>query len=224
MVLLKPLKTVYEAPLVLRRLFWADLLCWMALMAHSMFCTDYVATVVYGGSAYAERGSMDDVRFDEGVRMGSLGLLLHSTTGKIKSGFVDSDFTSFFSLFLHSLYILQLRTGQHGKLGGTEDNLYFRPDHVWNLDAVHGDLPFSGGLKRLRRFQRTRICRCHHDTVHPDHQVSRPTGSVLQRHPRGGPRDGRRRQCHRGGRRHGHLGLDVLLVPDHPVCLHGKDC
>ena len=53
-------------------------------MAHSMFCTDYVATVVYGGSAYAERGSIEDIRFDEGVRMGSMGLLLHSMTGKYK--------------------------------------------------------------------------------------------------------------------------------------------
>ena len=82
LMMLKPIKTIYEAPLVLRRLFWADLLCWMAIMAHSMFCTDYVATVVYGGSAFAERGSIEDLRFDEGVRMGSMGLLLHSMTCK----------------------------------------------------------------------------------------------------------------------------------------------
>ena len=56
-------------------------------MAHSMFCTDFVATVVYGGSAYAERGSVEDNRFDEGVRMGSMGLLLHSMTGKSYSPF-----------------------------------------------------------------------------------------------------------------------------------------
>ena len=84
LAILKPVRTIYEAPLVLQRLFWADLLCWMAIMAHSMFCTDYVATVVYGGSAYAERGSIEDIRFDEGVRMGSMGLLLHSMTGKYK--------------------------------------------------------------------------------------------------------------------------------------------
>ena len=59
-------------------------------MAHSMFCTDYVATVVYGGSAYAEQGSIDDLKFDEGVRMGSLGLLLHSMTGKLLAFFVKS--------------------------------------------------------------------------------------------------------------------------------------
>ena len=46
LAIVKPLRTIYEAPMVLQRLFWADLLCWMALMAHSMFCTDYVATVV----------------------------------------------------------------------------------------------------------------------------------------------------------------------------------
>merc|ERR1719361_1957669 len=63
--------------------------CWTALMAHSMFCTDYVATVVYGGSAYAERGSIEDIRFDEGVRMGSVGLLLHSTTACLFSSFVQ---------------------------------------------------------------------------------------------------------------------------------------
>ena len=82
LAIIKPLRNVYEAPMVLQRLFWADFFCWTALMAHSMFCTDYVATVVYGGSAYAERGSIEDIRFDEGVRMGSVGLLLHSTTGK----------------------------------------------------------------------------------------------------------------------------------------------
>ena len=59
-------------------------------MAHSMFCTDFVATVVYGGSAYAERGSVEDNRFDEGVRMGSMGLLLHSMTGKSYSLFQPS--------------------------------------------------------------------------------------------------------------------------------------
>ena len=83
LAIIKPLRNVYEAPMVLQRLFWADFFCWTALMAHSMFCTDYVATVVYGGSAYAERGSIEDIRFDEGVRMGSVGLLLHSTTGKL---------------------------------------------------------------------------------------------------------------------------------------------
>ena len=112
--ILRPLKTVYEAPMVLKRLFWADLLCWMAIMAHSMFCTDYVATVVYGGSAYAERGSIDDLKFDEGVRMGSLGLLLHSITACLFSSFVQDSIANLIGLkntYIFGLAIFGLSMG-----------------------------------------------------------------------------------------------------------------
>ena len=40
-----------------------------------------MATVVFGGKADAVPGSVEDLRFDEGVRMGSWGMLLHSITG-----------------------------------------------------------------------------------------------------------------------------------------------
>ena len=70
------------APKILQRLFVADLLSWMAVMAHVMFCTDFVATVVYRGKADAAKGTEEQIDFDEGVRMGSLGLLLHSVTGE----------------------------------------------------------------------------------------------------------------------------------------------
>ena len=46
------------------------------------FSTNYVATVVFGGRADAVPGSFENLRFDEGVRMGSWGLLLHSITGE----------------------------------------------------------------------------------------------------------------------------------------------
>ena len=52
-------------------------------MAHGMFYTDFVATAVYGGQPDAPPGSDYDLLFDEGVRMGSWGLLLHSITGII---------------------------------------------------------------------------------------------------------------------------------------------
>ena len=114
LAILRPLRTVYEAPMVLKRLFWADLLCWMAIMAHSMFCTDFVATVVYGGSAYAERGSIDDLRFDEGVRMGSLGLLLHSVTACLFSSFVQDSIANLIGLkntYIFGLAIFGLSMG-----------------------------------------------------------------------------------------------------------------
>ena len=65
----------------MQRLFWADLFCWMGLMGQMMYCSDYVATVVYGGSPDAETGSIQDNLFDEGVRMGSFGMLFHSIVG-----------------------------------------------------------------------------------------------------------------------------------------------
>ncbi len=72
---------ILSAPSVLRKLFVADLLSWMAVMAHAMYCTDYVATVVYSGRPNSVPGSQDELSFDEGVRMGALGLLLHSVIG-----------------------------------------------------------------------------------------------------------------------------------------------
>ena len=50
-------------------------------MAQLMFYTDFVATAVYGGQPDAPTSSMYNLLFDEGVRMGSWGLLLHSITG-----------------------------------------------------------------------------------------------------------------------------------------------
>ena len=43
--------------------------------------------MVFGGKADAVPGSVEDLRFDEGVRMGSWGLLLHSITGEALSLF-----------------------------------------------------------------------------------------------------------------------------------------
>ena len=42
---------------------------------------EFAAVVVYGGRPDAPTGSLSDSLFDEGVRMGSWGLLLHSITG-----------------------------------------------------------------------------------------------------------------------------------------------
>ena len=41
-----------------------------------------MAQAVYGGQPDAPPGSVYDILFDEGVRMGSWGLLLHSITGR----------------------------------------------------------------------------------------------------------------------------------------------
>ena len=73
-------RTISGAPPILQTLFWTDLASWVGIMAHGMFYTDFVATAVYGGQPDAPAGSVYDLLFDEGVRMGSWGLLLHSIT------------------------------------------------------------------------------------------------------------------------------------------------
>ena len=55
-------------PSIVRDLFVTDLTSWVAIMAHGMFYTDFVATAVYGGQPDAAPGSVYDLLFDEGVR------------------------------------------------------------------------------------------------------------------------------------------------------------
>lgn len=88
------LYTVLGAPPVLRTLFYADLFSWIGIMAHGMFYTDFVAQAVYGGQPGAPPGSVYDILFDEGVRMGSWGLLLHSITAGVYAVFIQEHVTN----------------------------------------------------------------------------------------------------------------------------------
>jgi len=73
----RPFRNILNAPLVLKKLFLADLFSWMGIFALFYFATDFFATVVYGVKADAK--SPEDLsRYEEGVRMGSFGLMLHS--------------------------------------------------------------------------------------------------------------------------------------------------
>ena len=77
---LRPFRNVMAAPLVMRKLFVANLLSWMGIFALFYFATDFFATVVYG--VKADNSSADASLYEEGVRMGSVGLMLHSIVGQ----------------------------------------------------------------------------------------------------------------------------------------------
>lgn len=81
----KPFQNVLEAPVALQRLFLTDLLSWMAIIAQHKFFTSYVALVIFGGKPDAPGGSPEGELYDQGVRMGSLGLFLHSLVGECSS-------------------------------------------------------------------------------------------------------------------------------------------
>ncbi|XP_042589696.1 solute carrier family 45 member 3-like [Cyprinus carpio] len=72
-------------PKVIARLFVAELCSWMALMSFMLFYTDFVGEGLYNGVPSDEPGSPGRIRYDEGVRMASLGLFLQCVTSVIFS-------------------------------------------------------------------------------------------------------------------------------------------
>ncbi|NXY49096.1 S45A3 protein, partial [Ceuthmochares aereus] len=76
-------------PKVIRRLFVAELCSWMALMTFMLFYTDFVGEGLYHGVPRAKPGTDARRHYDEGVRMGSLGLFLQCVTSIFFSTIMD---------------------------------------------------------------------------------------------------------------------------------------
>ncbi|NXI35446.1 S45A3 protein, partial [Galbula dea] len=76
-------------PKVIRRLFVAELCSWMALMTFMLFYTDFVGEGLYHGIPRAKPGTDARRHYDEGVRMGSLGLFLQCITSIFFSTIMD---------------------------------------------------------------------------------------------------------------------------------------
>ncbi|KAI5093299.1 solute carrier family 45 member 3 precursor, partial [Silurus meridionalis] len=69
-----------HVPRVIARLFVAELCSWMALMTFVLFYTDFVGEGLYDGVPSAKPGSPERLRYEEGVRVASLGLFLQCVT------------------------------------------------------------------------------------------------------------------------------------------------
>ncbi|XP_077568189.1 solute carrier family 45 member 3 isoform X1 [Stigmatopora nigra] len=69
-----------HVPRVMWQLCVAQLCSWMAVMSFMLFFTVFVAEGLYGGDPSAEPGSVARHRYDEGIRMGSLGLFMQCAT------------------------------------------------------------------------------------------------------------------------------------------------
>ncbi|NXI12957.1 S45A3 protein, partial [Irena cyanogastra] len=78
-----------RVPGVVRRLFVAELCSWMALMTFMLFYTDFVGEGLYHGVPRAKPGTEARRHYDEGVRMGSLGLFLQCITSVFFSTIMD---------------------------------------------------------------------------------------------------------------------------------------
>ncbi|KAM9613411.1 solute carrier family 45 member 3 isoform 1-T2 [Trichechus inunguis] len=78
-----------HVPRTLRRLFVAELCSWMAFMTFTLFYTDFVGEGLYQGVPRAEPGTEARRHYDEGVRVGSLGLFLQCAISLVFSLVMD---------------------------------------------------------------------------------------------------------------------------------------
>ncbi|XP_072291271.1 solute carrier family 45 member 3 [Eucyclogobius newberryi] len=74
-----------HVPHVMKQLCVAQLCSWMAVMSFVLFYTDFIGEGLYGGVPYAAPGSASRQRYDEGIRMGSLGLFMQCATSTVFS-------------------------------------------------------------------------------------------------------------------------------------------
>ena len=72
------LRSIVRMPRSLLILCLTNLFCWMSLVCYSLYFTDFVGQSVYGGDPQAPVGSSKHLLYDEGVRLGSLGMSLYS--------------------------------------------------------------------------------------------------------------------------------------------------
>ncbi|CAF1031599.1 unnamed protein product [Rotaria sordida] len=76
-------RTIITMPFVLRRLTLAECCSWSAIMTFNIFFTDFVGQTIYMGDPNADELSEERLKYDQGIRIGSYGLLFHCIVGAI---------------------------------------------------------------------------------------------------------------------------------------------
>lgn len=84
-----PFKKLFHIPYALRQLAVVNFCSWTAVMGFNLFFTDFVGQAIYKGNPNAPENSLARNMFDEGVRMGSWGLLLHCITSAVYAFFLE---------------------------------------------------------------------------------------------------------------------------------------
>lgn len=106
-------QTILTMPFVLRRLTLAECCSWSAIMTFNLFFTDFVGQTIYNGDPSAEETSIERIRYDQGVRAASYGLLFHCIVGAVYAPLLKPIIHQFgihltfsFSMFIFSLSML----------------------------------------------------------------------------------------------------------------------
>lgn len=83
------LLSIIYMPRTMMILCLTNLFCWMALVSYSLFLTDFVGAVVYGGDPVAPMGTESYRVYQSGVRLGCFGLAIDSVTCALYSLFIE---------------------------------------------------------------------------------------------------------------------------------------
>ncbi|KAM7423318.1 hypothetical protein PAMA_011057 [Pampus argenteus] len=78
-----------HVPAVIWRLFVVEMCSWMALMSFMLFFVEFIGEGLYQGVPSAEPDTQERKRYDEGVRVASLGLFLQSVVSLLCSLVMD---------------------------------------------------------------------------------------------------------------------------------------
>ncbi|CAF1283522.1 unnamed protein product [Adineta steineri] len=105
--------TIITMPCVLRRLTLAECCSWSAIMTFNLFFTDFVGQTVYMGDPSADEFAIERIRYDQGVRAASYGLLFHCIVGALYAPFLKPLINQFgyhltfsFSMFIFAISML----------------------------------------------------------------------------------------------------------------------
>jgi len=83
------LKSLIYLPRSLLLLCVTNLFCWMSLLCYSLYFTDFVGQVVYGGDPNALEWTEEHRLYEDGVRMGSFGMALYSASCSVYSMIIE---------------------------------------------------------------------------------------------------------------------------------------
>ncbi|CAD5124268.1 DgyrCDS12562 [Dimorphilus gyrociliatus] len=100
------LKSIIQMPRSMIILCLTNLFCWMSLVCYSLYFTDFVGQTVYGGDPSAEEGSEKRIKYENGVRMGSLGMSLYSISCSFYSLIIEKLVKKFSKIFFLSKVII----------------------------------------------------------------------------------------------------------------------
>ena len=81
---------LFMMPSVFTRLWLAHFCSWMGLMSLILYYTEFFGEIMFSGDPNAEKGSESRNNYEEGLRMGSLGLFCQNIVAMLTSFFIDA--------------------------------------------------------------------------------------------------------------------------------------